>query len=87
MKTIIKSLIISAFAVTLLVLPMQSTEAATAKYKNCSELNKVYPGGIAQNAKVQNKGGKTKYKPSVSPSLYKLHTGLDRDKDGIACER
>ncbi|WP_301107764.1 excalibur calcium-binding domain-containing protein [Sporosarcina sp.] len=78
---------ISAFAITLLVAPIQSTEAAAAKYQNCKELNKAYPGGVAKNAKVQNKGGKTKYKPTVSPSLYNLHTGMDRDKDGIACER
>ncbi|GKV65969.1 MULTISPECIES: excalibur calcium-binding domain-containing protein [Sporosarcina] len=87
MKKIIKSMTISAFAVTLLVAPIQSTEAATAKYKNCTELNKAYPGGVAMNAKVRNKGGKTKYKPTVSPSLYNLHIKMDRDKDGIACER
>ena len=25
------------------------------KYKNCSELNKVYPGGVAKAANVKNK--------------------------------
>jgi len=36
---------------------------------------------------VKNKGGKTKYKPYVSKSLYDANTKLDRDKDYIACEK
>ncbi|WP_153730424.1 excalibur calcium-binding domain-containing protein [Sporosarcina obsidiansis] len=87
MKKLLKPIIVSMLAVSLLGLPHQTTEAAPVKYKNCKELNKAYPGGVAMNANVKNKGGKTKYKPSVSPSVYNLHKGLDRDKDGIACER
>ncbi|WP_391116076.1 excalibur calcium-binding domain-containing protein [Psychrobacillus sp. L3] len=65
-----------------------STDAATAKvFKNCTELNKEYPGGVAKDTKVTNKGGKTKYKPTVSAELYKANASKDRDKDGIACER
>lgn len=65
-----------------------STDAAPAKkYSNCSALNKDYPGGVSKDAKVKNKGGKTKYKPVVSAQVYKLNATKDRDKDGIACER
>lgn len=35
----------------------------------------------------QNKGGKTKYKPTVSAKLYAANKSKDRDKDGITCER
>ncbi|MGK4044352.1 excalibur calcium-binding domain-containing protein [Heyndrickxia oleronia] len=56
-------------------------------YKNCTELNKVYRGGVAQSASVKNKGGKTRYTPFVSKELYNKNTRLDRDKDLIACER
>lgn len=56
-------------------------------YKNCSELNKVYKGGVARSASVKNKGGKTKYKPFVSKELYEANKKSDRDKDFIACER
>ncbi|WP_248513075.1 excalibur calcium-binding domain-containing protein [Sporosarcina sp. NCCP-2222] len=56
-------------------------------YKNCTELNKVYKGGVAQSANVKNKGGKTKYTPFVSKELYNKNTKLDRDKDFIACEK
>ena len=74
-------------ALFMLAIPIQSVDAAPAKFKNCTELNKTYPGGVAKNAKVTNLGGKTKYKPFVSAEIYKLHTKMDRDKDGIACER
>ncbi|MBS4201859.1 excalibur calcium-binding domain-containing protein [Bacillus sp. FJAT-49732] len=56
-------------------------------YKNCTALNKDYKGGVAKSSKVKNKGGKTKYKPFVSSSLYNANMKLDRDKDGIACEK
>ena len=58
-----------------------------AKFANCTELNKVYPGGVAKNSKVRNKGGKTKVVPSVKPAIYKKNASKDRDKDGIACEK
>lgn len=74
-------------AASLFVVPFQSADAAPAKFKNCTELNKVYAGGVAKDAKVKNKGGKTKYKPHVSAEIYKAHSKMDRDKDGIACER
>ncbi|RFU65076.1 excalibur calcium-binding domain-containing protein [Peribacillus glennii] len=66
---------------------MDTAEAKTKTFKNCTELNKVYKGGVARSSKVKNKGGKTKYKPVVSSSLYKANSSKDRDKDGIACER
>jgi hypothetical protein len=59
----------------------------TAKFANCTELNSVYPGGVAKSARVTNKGGETKNTPAVKPSIYKKNASKDRDKDGIACER
>ncbi len=65
------------------------SEAATkiVTFKNCTELNKVYKGGVARAATVKNKGGKTYYKPFVSKALYDANKKSDRDKDYIACER
>ncbi|OAB30940.1 hypothetical protein PMSM_21210 [Paenibacillus macquariensis subsp. macquariensis] len=53
----------------------------------CTELNKVYKGGVARSSSVKNKGGKTKHKPFVSQALYDANKKSDRDKDLIACER
>lgn len=87
MNKIITRFIAMSLMFLLIAMPIQSADAAPVKFKNCTELNKTYPGGVAKDAKVRNVGGKTKYKPFVSAEIYKLHTKMDRDKDGIACER
>jgi hypothetical protein len=65
------------------------SQAATkiVTFKNCTELNKVYKGGVARSAAVKNKGGKTYYKPFASQALYDANSKSDRDHDLIACER
>jgi hypothetical protein len=71
------------------VVPIVSTptsNAAAKKFKNCTELNKVYPGGVAKPGAV-NKGGATKIEPTIDAALYKANSKSDRDKDGIACEK
>jgi len=57
-------------------------------------MNKVFKGGIAKSRtkKDLTVNGKkvkanSKYKPKVSAKWYRLNYRLDRDKDGIACER
>jgi len=56
------------------------------KFSNCSQLNKVYPGGVAKSSSVRNQGGKTKKAPTVNAKVYAENSSKDRDKDGIACE-
>jgi len=56
------------------------------KFKNCSALNKVYPGGVAEKQYLINENRGTRIPPKVSSKIYKENKGLDRDKDGIACE-
>jgi hypothetical protein len=60
------------------------------KYANCKALNKVYKHGVGR------KGAKDKVKGSTKPvtnftvytKTYNLNKAkLDRDKDGIACEK
>jgi hypothetical protein len=60
--------------------------AAAKKFKNCTELNKVYPGGVALPGAV-NAGGATKQIPTYDKKLYEANKKSDRDKDGIACEK
>ena len=43
-----KRVIPALLACSIIFLPVQSTDAA-AKFKNCTQLNKVYPGGVAMN--------------------------------------
>lgn len=89
MKKVFTVLLSLAIASSFSVNSLQ-VEAASQKvvaYKNCTELNKVYKGGVARSASVKNAGGKTKYKPFVSQEIYGANKKSDRDKDLIACER
>ena len=65
---------------------INNANAAANKFKNCTELNKVYPGGVAKPGAV-NKGGAIKKEPFIDAALYKANIKSDRDKDGIACEK
>ena len=60
--------------------------AAAKVFKNCTELNKVYPGGVAKPGAI-NLGGVTKKEPKYDLGLYKANKKSDRDGDGIACEK
>ena len=59
---------------------------AVKVFKNCTELNKVYPGGVALPGAI-NAGGATKKEPKYDKALYNANKKSDRDKDGIACEK
>jgi hypothetical protein len=65
---------------------MPNSQAAAKIFKNCTELNKVYPGGVALPGAV-NSGGTTKKSPKYNKALYLANQKSDRDKDGIACEK
>lgn len=62
------------------------SQSAARVFKNCKELNKVHPGGVALPGAV-NLGGTTKKLPKYNKALYLANQKSDRDKDGIACEK
>jgi len=64
------------------------------KYKNCTQLSKVYPGGVAKTGGSNMTKSKGKLVPAkskkialVDDELYNLNNKLDADKDGVACEK
>ncbi len=69
-----------------------STAAATIPpvYKNCTNLNKKYPHGIGRAHARDRTSGRPVTNFTRSDRLYRIamsyNRGLDRDKDGIACE-
>ncbi|BDV30862.1 excalibur calcium-binding domain-containing protein [Microbacterium terricola] len=70
----------------------QSVHIAQPKvFKNCTELNKVYKGGVAKKGvksnMVSGKPKPFKVKPKIDTALYNANKNKDRDKDGIACEK
>jgi hypothetical protein len=77
----------SVITTLLLTIAFISDSNAAAKvFKNCTELNKVYPGGVAMPGAI-NSGGMTKKTPKYNKALYLANKKSDRDKDGIACEK
>ena len=80
-------LFLSALLITSSLSVFQPTVNAAGRiFKNCTELNKVYPGGVAMPGAV-NIGGASKKEPKYSRALYVPNKKSDRDKDGIACEK
>jgi hypothetical protein len=65
--------------------------AVKYKFKNCTALNKVYPHGVGRNNAKDHTSGTRVTNFKHSTSLYKkvigYRKGLDRDHDGIACEK
>lgn len=62
------------------------SQAEAAGFKNCTDLRKIYPNGVAQSSTSLNKGAGPIQRPRVNPSIYRLNKKLDIDRDGIACE-
>lgn len=81
MKKVIVAALMFSFSIS-----GTSAHAAAKVFKNCTELNKVYPGGVALPGAV-NAGGVTKLTPKFDKKLYEANKKSDRDKDGIACEK
>ena len=51
------------------------------KFKNCTELKKVYPKGVARDAQASQQSGAI-----LNLKVYTANKGSDRDKDGAVCE-
>ena len=81
-----KRLILVTISLGLTFSLMPTGQAAPKVFKNCTDLNKIYPGGVAMPGAI-NAGGTTKKEPNYNKALYIANKKSDRDKDGIACEK
>jgi len=81
-----KMFFILVFSFTLATNTSPASAGAAKEFKNCTELNKFYPGGDALPSAV-NSGENTKKVPKYNKALYLANQKSDRDKDGIACEK
>jgi hypothetical protein len=86
MEAMMKRTLVATVCLGLVIAFPSHSNATAKKFKNCAELNKAYPGGVALPGAV-NKGGKTKITPKYDKALYTANKKSDRDKDGIACEK
>jgi hypothetical protein len=97
----LKNALVRVVAATAVALTATLTVAAPANaapkhYSSCTAVHKVYSGGIAKTHTTKNtikhSNGTTtktalKGKVKHSTSLYKVNKKLDRDKDGVLCEK
>ena len=63
--------------------------ATKNKFKNCTAMHKVFKHGVGRKGAKDKVRGKTKPVTTfkVSTKIYKLNKKMDRDKDGVACEK
>ena len=73
MKRIVLSIVIFSL--------LAASPASAKTFKNCTELRKVYPKGVAKSVKAAGASG-----AKVNRKAYNENAKSDRDKDGIACE-
>ena len=78
-----RTIAITAFVLSLSFLFTSTVHASqpAKKFKNCTELRKTFPKGVAKDVKSAGDTGAT-----VNAKVYKANSGSDRDKDGVACE-
>ena len=74
------------------VIPFNSTKVAPqvskTTFKNCAEVNRVYPWGVAKTLAAAKKQKQYSVKASfVSASLYKSLLKMDKNKDLTACAK
>jgi hypothetical protein len=83
---LVAALVAAAFAAS-------TADAATPLlYSNCAHLNTKYPHGLGKlGARDKTRSGHPVTNFKRSTTLYlgamRWNSGLDRDKDGIACEQ
>lgn len=65
-----------------------ATAAAGVKhFKNCADVHKTYRHGIARSANAAAKANGLHGTPKISLALYTANSKMDRDHDGVACEK
>jgi Excalibur calcium-binding domain len=81
-----KSLLVM-FTLVVGVAMVPRASAAPRKFGNCKTMNSVYPHGVGRSGAVDR--GATKVRDfHIDAALYAMNRkALDRDDDGIACEK
>jgi Excalibur calcium-binding domain len=89
-RTLRRTPVVAAVALAALGLIAPAADAAAPrKFANCTALTAVFPHGVGKpGARDHVSGhGKPITKWTHDAATYSRNTGLDRDKDGVACER
>jgi hypothetical protein len=86
-----RGLIVVVVLSAALVAASTSSASIPPLYKNCTNLNKRYPHGVGKVGARDHTSGTPVTTFKRSTLIYRramsYNQGLDRDKDGIACEK
>jgi hypothetical protein len=90
-RQLIRLLIAVVAGLVLAASATAAKEAIPARWKNCTVVNKRFPHGVGKLRAHDKTTGTpvTNFRRSTALYLTAMHynRGLDRDKDGIACEK
>jgi hypothetical protein len=86
------TLAVAALTLTSLLGTAVSADAAVpSRYKNCTNLHKTFKHGVGRAGARDRTTGRRVTTFTVNTAEYRravqANKGLDRDKDGIACEQ
>jgi hypothetical protein len=82
----LKVIAVAAVVVYVLVVGASSV-GASASFRNCTAMHTRYPHGVGKVGAHDKTSDVPVTNFKRSNRLYYLNRGLDRDKDGIACEK
>jgi hypothetical protein len=87
----VKGFVVVLALAAALIAASASSALVPPLYKNCTNLNKRYPHGVGRLGARGHTSGTPVTNFKRSTRIYRLaishNRGLDRDKDGIACEK
>ena len=84
------TVLVAAIGAGLLTGPAADAAARPRVFANCTQLAKVYPHGVGRTG-AHDKGTGKSFRPVTTfkrdTATYQANTKLDRDRDGVACEK
>lgn len=87
-RTVLNAAVVALGVAAGSVLLTPATAHAAQSYSNCSAMHADYPHGVGKAGAVDSTSKKTPVTDfTVDNDLYAANSSLDRDDDGIACEK
>ena len=91
LRALTAATLIGASCTVVLSTPGIADASATGIYKNCTALHTKYKHGVGRSGAHDHTSGKPVtnfyHSTKVYDTAMKKNRGLDRDRDGIACEK
>jgi hypothetical protein len=95
-RVVASALVLSTVALGIAAVPAEAKAKKPVKFANCTQMHRYFKNGVAKPGAVDRVTNIDRYipvtdmgssRPAFSKAWYDLNKGLDRDHDGIACER